>query len=266
MAEVIANGGYHVAVDAGGIGGKHESSFGVEESATVARMLAWVDETRGRPFFLTYMPVAGHHPYDAPEPGPFDSRRVIGSYRNAIHAADRSIGTLVAGLRARGLWEHTVFVVVGDHGQAFGQHPDNFGHTFFLYEENVHVPFLIAAPGLVTRALRVCQVTSHVDVAPTILGLVGVNPPRGYEGFDMLRPRRALALMFTDYAEAFVGLRDGRFKFIHHVEAGTSALFDLIADPGELHDIASSHGARVAAYRERALAWAASRRGAVMSW
>src|SRR6266576_2870358 len=61
--EAIINGrGYQTLEDAGDIGGNHNSSFGVDEPATVARMLAWIDGLpRGQRFFLTYLPIAGHH-------------------------------------------------------------------------------------------------------------------------------------------------------------------------------------------------------------
>jgi len=57
----------------------------------------------------------------------------INQYRNALHYGDVSLGTLIEGLRTRGLEENTLWVVYGDHGEAFGQHEGNYGHTFFLY-------------------------------------------------------------------------------------------------------------------------------------
>jgi glucan phosphoethanolaminetransferase (alkaline phosphatase superfamily) len=266
MDDVIANAGYAARIDAGDISGNRESSFGVDEESTVGRALQWVDRDRTGPFFLTYMPVAGHHPYDSPDGGPFDSGELIGAYRNALHSADRALGQLITGLRDRGVWNDTVFVVVGDHGQAFGQHEDNFGHTFFLFEENVHVPFVIAVPGSTLRTIAVESVVSHVDVAPTILDLLALGIPDEYEGASALQNRRSLSLLFTDYAHAFIGLRDGSFKFIHHVESGRSWLFDLGSDPSESSDLSAANTTRVSDYREHLLSWAAARRGAVRRW
>jgi arylsulfatase A-like enzyme len=56
-----------------------------------------------------------------------------------------------------------VWIVLGDHGEAFGQHDGNFGHTFQVYEENVRVPFLIAAPGVMSNQMRTSQIVSLVD-------------------------------------------------------------------------------------------------------
>src|SRR5258705_11428860 len=123
MEAVVANRGYEVLEDAGAIGGHFESSFGVDESSTVSRALAWIDSLgRGEPFFLTYLPIAGHHPYETPERGPFPERSETERYLNALYYADGALGNLIQGLRARGLEESTLFVIFGDHGEAFGQH------------------------------------------------------------------------------------------------------------------------------------------------
>src|SRR6185369_14205292 len=125
------------------------SSFGVDEPAAVERMLHWIDSIpENQPFFLTYLPVAGHHPYATPEAGPFPNDSEFGDYLNALHYGDHSLGVLLEGLRARHLDENTLFVFFGDHGEAFRQHDGNSGHSMFIYEENVRVPYIIAAPGL----------------------------------------------------------------------------------------------------------------------
>ena len=106
MESIVRNRGYQTLEDAGDIGGNHNSSFGVDEPATVARMLAWVDALPlGQHFFLTYLPIAGHHPYAAPEHGPFAGTEEIDQYRNALHYGDVSLGALMDGLRARGFGE-----------------------------------------------------------------------------------------------------------------------------------------------------------------
>ena len=93
MDAVVRHRGYQVLEDAGDIGGHHESSFGVADRATVARLLRWIDSIpRTDRFFVTYLPIAGHHPYEAPEPGPFGGRDEFGRYRNALHYADLALG------------------------------------------------------------------------------------------------------------------------------------------------------------------------------
>lgn len=263
MESVIRNRGYGVLEDAGDISGVHDSSFGVDEPSTVRRMLAWIDEQeKGSRFFLTYMPIAGHHPYDTPQPGPFDDEQEIDRYRNALHYADAAIGALIAGLKKRGLERNTLLVVVGDHGQAFGQHAGNYGHTFFLYEENVRIPLMFVLPEMQQK--RVHRVAGAIDVAPTVLDMLGRNSPIEFRGRSLLDGERRMALFFTDYSLAILGLRDGRWKFLHELESGRSRLFDLRADPGETRNLAADHPERTAAYRDRLKRWCAAQRAKVL--
>jgi arylsulfatase A-like enzyme len=261
MDAAVRNRGYDTLEDAGAIGGDHDSSFGIDEPSAVRRILRWIDERpAGQPFLVSYLPIAGHHPYLTPAPGPFPGDADIDHYRNALHYADAALGQLLEGLRARGLDRETLFVIMGDHGEAFGQHDGNYGHTQFLYEENVHVPYLIAAPGLTREPVRVGRVASLLDTAPTVLDLLGVPPPDGYQGRSLLDGQTRMALFCTDYSLGFLGLRDGRWKLIHELESGRSRLYDLEDDPEEQRDVAALYPERAAVYREHLLRWAAAQK------
>jgi glucan phosphoethanolaminetransferase (alkaline phosphatase superfamily) len=256
MESIIRHRGYQTLEDAGDIAGSHNSSFGVDEPATVARMLAWIDALpRGQHFFLTYLPIAGHHPYATPDPGPFAGTAEIDQYRNALHYGDDSLGALIEGLRARGLEENTVWVIYGDHGEAFRQHEGNYGHTFFLYDENIHVPFLIAAPGLLRGQERVRKVVSLVDTAPTILDLMGIAPPKNYQGRTMLDVAPRMAPFFADYSLGLLGLRDGRWKFVYEIGSGRAQLFDMERDPREISDVSAREAARASWYGQVVRGW-----------
>jgi arylsulfatase A-like enzyme len=261
MEAVVRGRGYQTAEDAGDIGGERDSSFGIDEASTVRRILGWIDAgPAGQPFFLTYLPIAGHHPYVSPDGGPFPEDTEVHRYHNALHYSDAALAELLAGLHARGLDGHTLFVLFGDHGEAFGQHPGNFGHTLFLYEENVHVPYLVVAPGLIREELRVERVASLVDTAPTVLDLLGLPMPSAYEGRSLLGGEPEMALFATDYSLGLLGLRDGRWKFIHELESGRSELFDLNTDAGEQHNCAAAHPERVTAYRAHLRRWSAAQK------
>jgi hypothetical protein len=246
--------------DAGTIGGHVESSFGVDEAATVDRMLAWIDAGRSAaPFFLAYLPVAGHHPYATTRPGPFAATSDMGRYRNALHEADEALAALLDGLRTRRLDRTTLIVVTGDHGEAFGQHPGNSGHTLFVYEENVHVPLIVVVPGATTAAVEVPRVASLVDVPATIRDLTGLARQPDDEGVSLLASGSRLALFFTDYAVGRIGLRDGCWKALLDIEANRLTLFDLCRDPGETRDLSGAAPRRAAAYGAHLAAWAGRR-------
>src|SRR5204862_8253498 len=126
--------------DAGSVGGRYRTSFGVDEAATVARLLAFIDGLPpGTPFFAMYLPIAGHHPYEAPgpreRPRPFGEGSDLSRYQNDLILGDRALGELLDGLARRGRGDATLIAVAGDHGEAFYQHEGNFAHTLYLYEE-----------------------------------------------------------------------------------------------------------------------------------
>jgi arylsulfatase A-like enzyme len=283
MAGVVADRGFDVLADAGVIGGAYATSFGVDEQSTVQRLLRFIDlEPAGsparRPFFAMYLPIAGHHPYSAPgpteRPMPFGRETDYQLYLNDLRFGDQALGALRAALKERGLDDRILWIVSGDHGEAFQQHPGNFAHTLHLYDENVRVPLLIAAPGHpsfvvlrsaagqgAARGLHAPQVASLIDVAPTLMELIGLPPPRDWQGLSLLAPAAERAVRFlTDHGLLQLGLRQGPWKFIDEVETGRARLFDLRADPTELHDVAEHEAARVRAYRQHLRAWADAQR------
>jgi phosphoglycerol transferase MdoB-like AlkP superfamily enzyme len=259
MESIIENRGFQTLDDAGAIGGNFESSFGVDEPATVGRILSWIDSLpRGQRFFATYLPIAGHHPYSTPVAGPFRADREIDRYRNALHYGDEALGALLNGFRARGLERNTLFVLYGDHAEAFGQHDGNAGHTLFLYEENVRVPFMLSMPGIQEVGLRVRKTASLIDTAPTILDLLGLEVPPEFQGHSLLRPGNRMALFFTDYSLGFLGLRDGCWKYIYEIDSSRSKLFDLCEDPEETHNLSAQFPHRVQSYNQILQGWSTS--------
>jgi phosphoglycerol transferase MdoB-like AlkP superfamily enzyme len=264
MRSVIERRGFDVLEDAGAIGGQVESSFGVDDESTVRRALDWVDSLDSRaPFFITYLPAAGHSPYATSKPGPFEATSDFWRYMNAIHESDTALGALVDGLRARRLDANTVFIVFGDHGEAFGEHPGNYAHTLFIHEENVRIPFVIAAPGAIAGTRRVTQVASVVDAAPTILDLLGLPADARHQGGSLLEPAQRVALFYTDYSIGWLGLVDGCWKYVYDLDARRSRLFDVCMDPGETLDRSAGEPARVALYRNRVRSWAAAQKDLV---
>jgi phosphoglycerol transferase MdoB-like AlkP superfamily enzyme len=252
MQDVIRDRGFQRMEDGASIGGAFASSFGVDEPSTVRRILAQVDRLRpDERFFAVYMPIAGHHPYHAPGAGPrpFPERHPADAYANDLFAGDAAFGLLRDGLRRRGLDQRTLYVVVGDHGEAFFEHEGNFAHSLFVYEENVRVPFFVAAPGLLHGQRRAPQLASLIDVAPTVLDLVGLPPAEEHDGRTLLSPGPRLVVAYTDQGVWRSAVRDGRWKLIDEPDSGRAQLYDLGADPTERIDLAPREPARVQRYR-----------------
>jgi lipoteichoic acid synthase len=212
---------------------------------------------------MTYLPIAGHHPYETPEPGPFPERAESDRYLNALRYADASLGALLRGMRDRGLDRNTLYVVFGDHGQAFGRHQGNYGHTLFIYEENIRVPYLISMPGLITEQTRLAGKISLIDTAPTILDLLGLTSPTDHQGRSALEGKPGMALFYTDYSLGLIGLRDGCWKYIYELDSDRSKLFDLCQDAAELNDLSRSHPERVMAYRNLLKRWSKAQKALI---
>ena len=266
MRDVLARSGFEHQADAATISGVRESSFGVDEEATVDALLAWLDAQGGGRTFAAWLPIAGHHPYDSPPGGPFDHDTMLGCYRNALWYADRSLRRLCDGLAARGRLDRTLLVVVGDHGQAFGEHDGNFGHTFALYEENLRVPLIVRMPGATDAGITLDAIASHVDLAPTILDFCGLPPCDGHEGSSLLRVRDRPALFFADWGASLVGVRDGRWKAIFDRDTRRELLFDLVADPQEAIDRSGDRAEVVTRLRALAVGFFSPRTVAVAGW
>lgn len=267
MDSIVSHSGFDVIEDAGAIGGNRESSFGVQENATIKRILGWVESLNpGQRFFLTYLPIAGHHPYDTPQPGPFPEAEERDRYLNALFYADSSLKALIQGLEQNGRLMDSVLIIAGDHGEAFGKHEGNFGHSLFINDENVRVPLMIVAPGKIEKEIRVNRPVSLIDIAPTVLELEGTQLPTTYQGSSMLGGREQMVLFYTDYSLTWLGLRDGCLKYVHEVGSGRDRLYDLCEDPDERQDISSHLSGRLRSYRDHVMNWSREQkamRGAV---
>lgn len=256
MAQMVGDRGFDELADAAVIGGEHAVSFGTDDRDTVGRVLKFID-AGPEPFMALYMPVAGHHPYQSPGEGtrPFTARTEAEHHRNDLFKGDEALGELIAGVEARGLMDRTVWLVMGDHGEAFFEHPGNFAHTLYVYEENVHIPVIVAVPRALAGRLRAPQVGGTIDLGPTLLDVLGVAAPAGWAGRSLLAGEPGVARFFTDSRSVLLGLRQDRWKCIVEPEAGTVRLYDLVADPGETIDRSADEPARAERYRLHLETW-----------
>ena len=194
--------------------------------------------------------------------------------RSAPSFVDRELEMrkLLDGLRTRGLDKQSIVIVFGDHGEAFGQHDGNYGHSIFIYEENVRVPLVIGMPpkdrtdarAATAGGVRVGRLASVIDLAPTILDLLGLPAAPLHEGASLLEPHDRMALFYTDYTVGWLGLRDGCWKLLLEVESRRSRLYDVCTDPSESKDRSASEPVRIAAYRDRLERWSKAQRARLM--
>jgi len=183
--------------------------------------------------------------YDAHFRDADEVKRAIAGYSGLVSTMDENVGHVLRALRDEGLESSTRIMYTSDHGDNAGAR--GLWGKSTLYEESAGVPLIMAGPGV--AAGRVIDTpVSHIDCAPTILEATG-EPPRvggrdlpGASLFAVAGGATPARPVISEYhATASVAgaymLRFGRFKYCHYV-AYRPQLFDLVADPEEMVDLA----------------------------
>ena len=263
---LLENAGYERIDDYTRLGCPELSSWGTEDRCLVDRIIRWIDEKPGQPFLAVCWTDQTHDPYPlGPGVAPLDffegkpPRSYVpdlSNYLNVVHETDRHLGRLFAALRERGLADDTMVVVTGDHGEAFADPHAQRGHAWTVFEEETHVPLMIWNPRLFPAGQRVETIGGHVDLNPTIADLLGIEPPREWQGhslFDRARPSRAFFMAIAG-GDVF-GVREENWKYVYDVTSGSEMLFDLSRDPNERHNVAGAEAERARRLRQQVGAW-----------
>jgi arylsulfatase A-like enzyme len=233
--------------------------FGMEDDIMLEPTRKWLEEHGEEPFFVTYLTATPHHDYRAPKRygrHAFVEEETFNRYLNAVHYQDHFLRNLFDLYRELGLYEETVFVLVGDHGEAFYEH-GRMGHSNVPYEEGLTVPFLVHAPGAFHEGPRVPHIVNHLDVLPTAISLLGFELQGGvHEGRPVWQADPERTTRFHCWMEReCAGSVHRSWKYVHHFGERPDELFDLSSDPGERVNLSARFPQRVATEREAVLRW-----------
>ena len=233
------------------------------DSHTTDEALEWIESRGDKPFFLAMNFQSSHFPYLLPDecPHPFQPcqldddikfssypaekvPQVRNAYYNALAQIDRQIGRLVEKLEELGKLDEVILVVTGENGEAFHENGE-IGHACNPVEPAIHVAAVIHAPKFIKPRVEDYPF-EHVDLAPTLCGLLAIKPSANFQGIDILAsdlPSAADRLLFvhvlSPIARADAVLRGGRWKYVVTRDRPQGALFDVIADPSESRDLRS---------------------------
>lgn len=217
-----------------------QSLGGIQRSGDETEKAAggWLASHSAQPFFLLLHLYEPHAPYDAPEP----YRSQYQPYDAEIASADAIVGRFLDDLKARGLYDQALIVLLSDHGEGLGEHGED-EHGIFLYRESIQVPLLVKLPHA-KRASRVQESVGLRDVMPAILDELHIALPPGLDAHPIFRQVQSRAV----YSETFYprlhfgwsdlhSLIDGSKHFI---QAPKPELYDVTSDPGETKNLIES--------------------------
>ncbi|MGZ3427344.1 MAG: sulfatase family protein, partial [Polyangia bacterium] len=227
-----------------------------DATALTNRAIEDLRETVGRPHYLWVHYFDAHWPY-APRPAserisvPAGAPAGYGDYLTEVHHIDIEIGRLLDELARTGQLARSVVIITADHGEGFGRHGVRY-HGITGYDMLVRVPGVLLAPGLTPGTYD--ELASHRDVPATILGTFGqvarvpsiesfgrswmrlrAAPRAPLHRFVVSRSSRAVDV--TGFVSPMAAIVEGRLKLIVSFEDGLRETYDLVDDPGELHDI-----------------------------
>ena len=222
------------------------------DRCTAASMEKWIEQSPEQPFFSLMWTNQTHFPYrtsmeDATtsqgKSDPSDragwAQRAKARYLVNVREADAIIQDFVDFLKRRNLLHSTLIVVVGDHGEGFGQH-GVYSHGSEIYDEFMRVPFLLINPVLFDGKVS-DRTAGLIDLAPTILNLLGERPPSSWQGLNLLgshsRRHNYSLVMWRNFK---IGRRTGRRHYIYDVVRNRLQVFDMEVDPLEMHDISDT--------------------------
>src|SRR6266481_376803 len=207
------------------------------------QVLEWLGRNSQKKFFLWMHLYDPHYPYRPPEP--YSHEYAAQPYDGEIAFADEQVGRLLRFLKDRGLYQNTVIVVSGDHGESLGEHGEKT-HGFFIYNVTMHVPLIIHLPGKSTTQ-TVDDPVSLVDLMPTVLAATGLDIPSQMQGRSLVPALRGEKIDQdrTLYGETFLPrlhfnwseLRGAENAKYHFIDAPRPELYDLAKDPGELRNL-----------------------------
>jgi arylsulfatase A-like enzyme/Tfp pilus assembly protein PilF len=212
--------------------------------------LDWLGKNSQKKFFLWMHLYDPHFPYHPPEP--YSRDYAAKPYDGEIAFADEQVGRLLRFLKEKGIYQNTLIVLCGDHGESLGEHGEKT-HGFFIYNATMHVPLIIKLPGN-AAARVVTDPVSLVDLMPTVLGAVGLEIPSQVQGRSLLAALRAGQGRDSDdranrervlYGETFLPrihfnwseLRGSENAKYHFIDAPRPELYDLANDPGEVRNL-----------------------------
>lgn len=236
----------------------------IPDSATI-RIKKWLDENKDKKFFLWADYFDPHEPWDPPEPyrsmydtytgkklpmptgpdtsylSPEELQSIRAQYGGTVTQVDDEFGKLCDHLKALGLWDNTIVIVISDHGMPFGEHNQIRKFVVPVYDELARAVFMIRVPGV--KPVASDALVQNTDMVPTLLSLLGIEVEHKMDGVDLTPIMRGEKRQVREraYIGAFqvrAAIRTPEWKFIDNHGEKPNELFNMLDDPGEQVNLA----------------------------
>lgn len=243
--------------------------FGMEDEVLLSENQRWLEGVKlnQKAFFTTYLTLAQHFPYYSPDKDRTltlnTSERYRDAFVNSLTYVDGFLEKLVKQYKQTDLYENTIFIVVGDHGESFGfHHPQRF-HNNSMYREGIWVPFFIVNENLFPELEENDEIKSLMDVSPTVEALLGLNVSSQYRGVQaLLNSSGRMVFSVCWYPKSCVSAINENYKYIYNFEDMPEELYERKIDFLEQNNLAMQHPELVENFRKQTLQWYSNTQGA----
>jgi arylsulfatase A-like enzyme len=231
-------------------------------SLVIDAVLSWLSPRSNKPFLCWVHLFDPHYPYLAHEDR-FGDQFAENPYDAEIAYVDAELGRLISALERSGALARTIIVVVGDHGESLGEHGE-LSHGMTVYDATLRVPLLVVSPGESRPGHRVTEPVSQVDLTPTLLDQLGLEPLPQASGRSLRAALRGEPMTSVPcYAET-----DEPFDLAHwsplralvtgpwkYIRSPRPELYDMLADPHEVTNLAIKNPSQLQQLEGELAAW-----------
>ena len=236
--------------------------FGYEDNIMLEPSREWLQANGDKPFLTTYLTLTPHHNYTVPArygEKKFADDALLNDYLNTLRYQDFFLKNLFDQYKKMGLYEDTIFIILGDHGEGFGEH-GFFQHDNTIYNEGIRIPLIVHDPKRFENGRQVEAPVNGMDILPTVADLLGYRVEGGlYPGSSMLASLKDRRLMSGCFQENYcLTSIEGDEKYIYYYGNRRDEFFDLSKDPRETENIVNQQSEKkLKGLRYELLAWRA---------